>query len=349
MHPEAFRTAVLDWFDLHGRKDFPWQWKRTPYRVWISEIMLQQTQVATVVPYFERFMSRFPNVEVLSAADLDEVLVFWAGLGYYARARNLHKAARCLMERYNGRFPQDLASLMSLPGIGRSTAGAILSFGMDRSAPILDGNIKRLLCRYAGLEGWPGESRTNRELWHLSETYTPGEKVAAYNQAMMDLGALVCTKRYPHCETCPLRDGCLSHCRGITDVIPMTKPRRTLPVRHCFMLVLRNAAGEVYLEKRAPAGLWGGLRSFPEFSSEGELLAWCSGRRIDTSRLECLRQRRHTFSHYHLDFTPVLVHTEQRYGFVGEGTGHGWFHPEALPGSPAPIQRLLVEINSVPN
>lgn len=349
MRAETFQAAVLDWFDRNGRKDLPWQRPRTPYRVWVSEVMLQQTQVATVVPYFERFTARFPDVGTLAAADLDEVIALWAGLGYYARARHLHRAALCLMERHNGRFPANLEALMNLPGVGRSTAGAILSLGMGERASILDGNLKRVLCRYAGLEGWPGEARINRELWNLSEAYTPAERVADYNQAMMDLGALVCVKRNPGCETCPLKKGCRSHRLGLVDAIPAPKPRRTLPVRRCLMLMLQNPNGEFYLEKRPPMGLWGGLQSFPEFSEESELRAWCAERRIDASRLERLRQRRHTFTHHHLDFVPILVRAEWPAGSVAEEAGNGWFRPEAVGGVPTPVRRLLAEMGSARN
>jgi A/G-specific adenine glycosylase len=344
MDNAQFPTAVLAWFDRHGRKHLPWQIGANPYRVWVSEIMLQQTQVATVIPYFERFMARFPEVSALAAAEVDEVIALWAGLGYYARARNLHRAARCVVEWHGGEFPVDLEALQALPGVGRSTAGAILSLGMGQRAPILDGNVKRVLCRYAGLEGWPGESRIDRELWRLSEFHTPAERVAEYNQAMMDLGAMVCLKRTPTCAACPLRAGCAARREGLTEAIPASKPRQTQPVRRCLMLVLQNGRGEVWLEKRPPVGVWGGLRSLPEFGSEAELLAWCAGRGIVSPGIERLPERRHTFSHYRLDFVPVIVRADPPPQTIAEASGHGWFRPEQAQGLPAPIKRLLADI-----
>jgi A/G-specific adenine glycosylase len=344
MDTERFRASLLAWFDRHGRKTLPWQIARSPYRVWISEIMLQQTQVATVIPYFQRFVARFPDVAALAAAPLDEVIALWAGLGYYARARNLHKAAQAVMDLHSGEFPADIEALQNLPGIGRSTAGAILSLGMGRRAPILDGNVKRVLCRSAGLEGWPGETRVDRELWRLSEQYTPTERVADYNQAMMDLGAMVCLKRAPVCVACPLCAACVARRDGLTDAIPAPKPRREQPVRRCLMLVLLNGRGEVWLEKRPPVGIWGGLTSLPEFEGEAELLAWCARRNIDPTGMERLPQRRHTFSHYHLDFVPVVVRADAPARFVAEDTGAGWVRPEKAEGLPAPVQRLLREV-----
>lgn len=340
---EAFGLRVLEWFERHGRKDLPWQQERTPYRVWISEIMLQQTQAATVVPYFRRFLARFPDIRSLAAAELDEVMALWAGLGYYARARHLHRTARSLQERHAGEFPADLELLTKLPGIGRSTAGAILSLGMGLRAPILDGNVKRVLCRYAGLRGWPGEARIQRELWRLSEVYTPADRVAEHNQAMMDLGATVCTRYQPACGQCPLQSGCTCFRLDLAASVPAPKPRPSLPVRRCWMLVLETAEGEVYLERRPPAGIWGGLRSVPEFAGEQALRNWCIERRIDTSRLERLPERRHTFTHFHLDFVPIRIRTEPA-AAVAEDGGHGWFRPETAGGLPTPIRRLLADI-----
>ena len=214
MNPEEFGRRVLDWFDTHGRKRLPWKENPTPYRVWVSEIMLQQTQVATVIPYYERFMARFPDLAALADAELDEVLRLWAGLGYYARARHLHQAARIVRDRHGGEMPLDSALLQALPGIGRSTAGAILALATGQRQPILDGNVKRLLARFAAVEGWPGQSRVQAALWELAERYTPAERVADYTQAMMDLGAMICTPRRPRCEACPLAGGCVAHGRG---------------------------------------------------------------------------------------------------------------------------------------
>ncbi len=344
MQAEEFRSALLAWFDRHGRKHLPWQTDRDPYRVWISEIMLQQTQVATVIPYFERFVARFPEVATLAESSVDEVIALWAGLGYYARARNLHRTARCVMERYGGLFPADPEALRALPGIGRSTAGAILSLGFGRRAAILDGNVKRVLCRYAGLEGWPGEAAVERELWRLSEALTPEARVADYNQAMMDLGAGVCAKRGPACGVCPLRSGCEAARLGLAETLPAPKPRQAQPIRHCFMLVLRDGRGGVYLEKRPPSGIWGGLRSLPEFDSLEALIGWCAARRIDYAGLERLPPRRHTFTHFRLDFVPVLAIAQASVPSVAENSGQGWFRPDQAGGLPAPVSRLLREI-----
>lgn len=340
MQAPAFAYRVLDWYDRHGRKDLPWQVPRSPYRVWISEIMLQQTQVATVIPYFRKFVDRFAGVEPLAAAPLDEVIAHWAGLGYYARARNLHRAANRLWADHQGQFPQDLDALQQLPGVGRSTAGAILSLGLGGWAPILDGNVKRVLCRHAGLHGWPGSPAMLRTLWALSERLTPRERTADYNQAMMDLGALVCTRGRPRCEACPLAADCRARREELTAVIPSPRPRNSLPVRHCWLLVLLDSRGRVYLEKRPPAGIWGGLYSLPEFDDPASLELWCRSRGLATADLEVQPTRRHTFSHFHLDYTPTRLVAVPMTG-VGEALDHGWFEPEALPGLPAPVKSLL--------
>lgn len=346
MQHENFPVAVLAWFDRYGRTQLPWQKERTPYRVWISEIMLQQTQVVTVIPYFERFVARFPDVEALAEASLDEVIALWAGLGYYARARNLHRAARIIVEQHGGQLPASLEELSALPGIGRSTAGAILSLGSGIRAPILDGNVKRVLCRYHGIDGWPGNARTLARLWQLSETLTPSVRTADYNQAMMDLGATVCTRRKPACSACPVSLDCQAFQSGRTDAIPAPKPRQALPVRRCFMLALTNAQGALYLEKRPNAGVWGGLWSLPEFGREEDVYAWCAKQHIDCSDLERLPQRRHTFSHYHLDFVPLVVRTSRDYCGIGESSLGSWFIPDETIALPAPVLKLLNDITA---
>lgn len=343
MSIDEFRTAVLAWYDRHGRKDLPWQILRTPYRVWVSEIMLQQTQVAAVIPYFQRFISRFPDIAALATASDDDAIALWAGLGYYARVRNLCRAAHMVGERHGGHLPAEIDALLALPGVGRSTAGAILSLGFGLRAPILDGNVKRVLCRHAGIAGWPGESRVARMLWELSEAYTPEPRVADYNQAMMDLGAGICTPRRPTCGVCPLQPGCVAARTGQTATIPAPKPRRKLPVRRCLMLVLRDAEGRILLEKRPPVGIWGGLWSLPEFEDEERLASGCATLGVDMSMLERLPPRRHTFSHYHLDYRPVIA-TPRNFRAVSEPSAVRWFRPESLAGLPAPVQRLLEDI-----
>lgn len=338
-----FQCRVLGWFDLEGRKNLPWQNERTPYRVWVSEIMLQQTQVATVIPYFLRFMERFPSLESLAAAETDDMLQYWAGLGYYARARNLQKAARIVREEYNSRFPDDLERLCALPGIGRSTAGAILSMGSGIRAPILDGNVKRVLSRFAGLHGWPGGSAMARELWELSERVTPVQRVADYTQAIMDLGATLCTRSRPACPRCPLRSHCRAYLLDLTAIIPTAKPRRDMPARQCLMLLLRNREGAYYLEKRPPVGIWGGLWSFPEFDDDNALIAWCAARNIDVAGLEPLPQRRHTFTHFHLDYTPVTG-CVSAFARIEECNAGVWCSPREEYAVPAPTRKLMLEL-----
>lgn len=347
MDSNTFSNKIVQWFDHYGRKHFPWQADRTPYRVWISEIMLQQTQTSTVIPYFERFMNRFPTLADLGKAELDEVLALWAGLGYYARARHLYYAARHVTEHHQGEFPTTLETLSALPGIGRSTAGAILSFGKGIRAPILDANVKRVLCRFAGIQGWPGEKQIEQALWQISEQYTPIERVADYNQGMMDLGALVCLKTRPLCSVCPIEEHCMARKQNLVHVIPGSKPKREQPVRTGWMLILRDRQRQevVWLEKRPLQGIWGGLYSLPEFPSEERLLEWCVDQKIDTMRMERLSPRRHAFSHYTLAFTPILIWTDQKRVSVDTGEKHGWFRISDTEGLPAPIRRLLCELD----
>jgi A/G-specific adenine glycosylase len=333
--------AVLAWFDHAGRKDLPWQTESTPYRVWVSEIMLQQTQVATVIPYFLRFMERFPHLETLANAPTEEVLGYWAGLGYYARARNLHKAAQILVNDYQGIWPRDVDSLAALPGIGRSTAGAILSLSLGIRAPILDGNVKRVLSRFSAVAGWPGDTPIARELWRISELFTPTERVADYTQAMMDLGATLCTRTKPACPRCPLQSGCLALQLGLTAELPTPKLRKDTPVRQAWMLVLYDGNGKVYLEKRPGFGIWGGLWSFPQFEQHADAEAWCVQRGIKPTLKE-QSMRRHTFSHFHLDYIP-LVGQAGPFVQVAE-TDAAWIAPEETTALPAPVRRLLLEL-----
>ena len=340
---ENFSRRVLAWFADHGRKDLPWQRQRTPYRVWVSEIMLQQTQVATVIPYFEAFMARFPQLTDLAAAPLDDVLALWSGLGYYARARNLHRAAQQLQTLHAGAFPEDFAAVLALPGIGRSTAGAILSLARDQHHAILDGNVKRVLARYFALDGWPGEGAVADALWQHAERLTPRRRVADYNQAMMDLGAGVCTRSRPRCERCPLGEGCAAHALGREGDFPGKKPKKILPVRATQMLLLRNRRGELLLQRRPPSGIWGGLLSLPEIPNNTDVVAWSAaqlGVNIqETARWNTLR---HTFSHFHLDITPVLARVDSHTLRVMEGAEWLWYKQDPSQGGlPAPVARLL--------
>ncbi|MGR9014429.1 MAG: A/G-specific adenine glycosylase [Gammaproteobacteria bacterium] len=342
MSPSAFQQNILAWFDQYGRKDLPWQQELTPYRVWLSETMLQQTQVATVIPYFNTFIEKYPDITSLANAPVDEVLHLWSGLGYYARARNLHKTAQLIVER--GRFPDTLAELLQLPGIGQSTAGAILSIAFNKSHPILDGNVKRVLTRFKAVSGWPGTSAINKELWSISAKLTPRDRVADYTQAIMDLGATLCTRSKPTCEVCPLHAACLARRTNNISAFPTKKPAKIQPIKHLTFLMLSNADNEILLEKRPPTGIWGGLWSLPEFDSIPAALDWCLNHHIQIADQQILTTKRHTFSHYHLDFTPLQVQcSENPINFVMEANQSVWYKVEQLTklGLAAPIKLLL--------
>ncbi len=342
-----FAARLLAWFDVHGRHDLPWQRPGDPYAVWVSEIMLQQTQVATVIPYYQRFMARFPDLASLAAASEDEVLAHWSGLGYYARARNLHRAARQAVAEHGGRLPEDIDTLQTLPGIGRSTAGAILSLALGQRHAILDGNVKRVLARHHAIPGWPGQAAVARTLWSLAEALTPDERVAEYNQAMMDLGATLCTRSRPACERCPLAADCAARRQGRQADFPGRKPRRPLPERRVQMLLVRDPEGRVLLERRPAEGVWGGLWSLPELPADADPLAWCRGQGyhpIGTAR--ALPSRRHTFSHFHLEILPREIRLEKAGCGVADGDRLRWYHSRELAalGLAAPVARLLREI-----
>jgi A/G-specific adenine glycosylase len=345
--PAPFHQRVLDWFDAHGRKDLPWQRDTSPYRVWVSEIMLQQTQVRTVVPYFERFMAALPDVQALAHAPEDEVLHLWTGLGYYARARNLHKAAKRVANELQGEFPATLEGLCELPGVGRSTAGAILSIACGQRASILDGNVKRVLARYHRVEGWPGQSAVHQRLWDIAEQYTPTQRCADYTQAMMDLGATLCTRSSPACHICPLAMDCEALAHSDQRNYPGKKPRKVMPVKATHFLIVRSSEGEIWLEKRPPSGIWGGLWCFPEVDtpetgSQRCLDLWG----FEPSRLEIQAGFRHTFSHYHLDITPVVVELDVAPHAVMEASGQLWYNLRQPPqiGLAAPVAALLEQL-----
>jgi A/G-specific adenine glycosylase len=340
----SFSEQVLAWFDRHGRKDLPWQQDTTPYRVWVSEVMLQQTQVATVIPYYERFMQRFPDVTALADAPLDDVLHLWSGLGYYARARNLHSTACIIRDQHDSEFPQTIEAVEALPGIGRSTAGAILSLAGGQHHPILDGNVKRVLARYGAVEGWPGKSAVLQRLWQMSTELTPEHRVAEFNQAMMDLGATVCTRSRPACERCPLQEDCQALVAGTITAYPGRKPKKSTPVRAVSMLLLRREDGQVLLERRPPSGIWGGLWSLPEFSTVDEAVQWSGTKGAGCEIWEIVR---HTFSHFHLDITPVVIEANGQVNAIHEDRDSQWYdpaNPEAL-GLAAPVSKLLEQLN----
>lgn len=303
---DIFSTKVINWYHQYGRKHLPWQIDKTPYKVWISEVMLQQTQVATVIPYFEKFMARFTTVEALAQAEQDEVLHYWTGLGYYARARNLHRAAQQICTQHCGQFPTEFEQVLALPGVGRSTAGAILSLSLSQHHSILDGNVKRILARHQAIAGWSGKKAVLDKLWSVAELYTPKTQVAAYNQAMMDIGATICTRTAPKCELCPVKMDCQAQLMGKQTQYPGKKPKKELPVKSVIMLVL-SRDGSVLLQKRPPAGIWGGLWCFPEISEREELDACLSLHGLTERQRHELPNFRHTFSHFHLDVTPIVI------------------------------------------
>ena len=340
-----FSARVLEWFDQHGRKHLPWQQQINAYRVWLSEIMLQQTQVATVIPYFERFVARFPTVESLAAAPIDEVLHLWTGLGYYARARNLHKCAQTVVNEHAGKFPCSVEGLAELPGIGRSTAGAIASIAYQQSAAILDGNVKRVLARYHAVEGWPGQTEVAAKLWVIAEGYTPESRPNHYTQAMMDLGATLCTRSKPKCVLCPLKDGCIAFAQGNPQDYPGKKPKKALPEKAVQLLMLRNPAGDLLLRQRPAQGIWGGLWSFPELAIDADAADYAAHYFGEVAGREVWTSYRHTFSHYHLDITPVLIQLAKAPQTIGEAATH-WYNPhqpDAL-GLAAPVKKLLEKI-----
>lgn len=344
MTPATFQQNILAWFDRHGRKDLPWQQDITPYRVWLSEIMLQQTQVTTVIPYFQAFITKFPDVENLAHAPVDEILQLWSGLGYYARARNLHKTARIIGEQ--GQFPDTLDGLMALPGIGQSTAGAILSIAFNKGHPILDGNVKRVLARYKAIPGWTGNSQVNKQLWTISAGLTPHARVADYTQAMMDLGATICTRSKPACEKCPLERGCLAWLTQAVADFPARRMTKVLPIKKLVFLLLHNNQQQVLLEKRPPIGIWGGLWSLPEFANEDAALNWCIVNNLRIVRQQSSDKQRHTFSHYHLDYTPLLIETSSSVDFVREADQAIWYNIPQIKqlALAAPIKLLLQQL-----
>ncbi|HSX59727.1 MAG TPA: A/G-specific adenine glycosylase [Tahibacter sp.] len=337
-----FAPALLDWYDRHGRKQLPWQTPRTPYRVWLSEIMLQQTQVATVIGYFRRFVDTLPDLPALAAAPVDQVLGLWSGLGYYSRARNLHKAAKLCVERHGGELPHDFDALAALPGIGRSTAGAILAQAFGQRRAILDGNVKRVLSRYHGVDGWPGATATARTLWQHAEDNTPDARVADYTQAIMDLGATLCVRSRPRCGVCPVSGGCIALRERRTAELPARKPAKTSPTRATCMLILRDDAGRVLLQRRPSTGVWAELWSLPEASDvdAAEHTARRAGARIDHART--LDSFVHVFSHYRLAVTPLLARAVPL-PRAADGDGLRWYTADEYTqlGLPAPVRRLL--------
>lgn len=340
-----FAPALIQWQKRHGRHGLPWQESHDPYTVWLSEIMLQQTQVAAVIPYYQRFLNRFPTLAALAEAPLDDVLASWSGLGYYSRARNLHRAAQVVMGQYGGRFPATLEAIMELPGIGRSTAAAILVFAFGKRAAILDGNVKRVLARVCGIVGYPGEAAVAAQLWRQAERLLPKAGLRPYTQGLMDLGATVCVRRNPRCAECPVQSLCVASRTRCTDTLPTPKPRKALPQRRTMMLVLQRA-GEILLEKRPATGIWGGLWCFPEEAADTNVVEACVRRYGATVVLrEPLPWIAHGFTHFKLDILPQLARVTawpQR----AEEPGCLWITPDdALRAAvPTPVRGIIEQL-----
>lgn len=341
MLEHSFAERLIAWQKIHGRHDLPWQ-VSDPYRVWLSEVMLQQTQVTAVLAYYARFLERFPTLENLAAATDEEVLAVWSGLGYYSRARNLHKAAQKVMNEFGGRFPNTQEQIETLPGVGRSTAAAIAAFAFGRREAILDGNVKRVLTRAFGIAGFPGDKKIENRLWELAEQLLPAQDISAYTQGLMDLGATVCSRGKPACTVCPMVDGCVAAREGRTAELPTPRPKKAQPTRETVMLMLQQQ-GQIWLERRPPSGIWGGLWSLPEFDSSLAAEQWMQ----DLGEAECLPawpELEHVFTHYRLIITPQPAHLLASSARVARegGTGRWWPLADALEaGLPAPVKRLL--------
>jgi A/G-specific adenine glycosylase len=338
----AFAARLLNWYRLHGRHDLPWQKDKTLYRVWVSEIMLQQTQVATVIPYYQRFMQRFKNIESLAQASQDDVLLHWAGLGYYSRARNLHKSAQAIQQQYAGKFPQHYEQVLALPGIGPSTAGAILAQALGQRHAILDGNVKRVLARHGAIAGWPGQTQVAKQLWLSAEKYTPQEDVADYTQAIMDLGATICKRSSAKCDICPLSDDCMAYKQAEVFAFPGKKPKKKLPVRKKRLLIIQNENGDYLMERRPTTGIWGGLWSLPELAlDEAISLTVKQNWQLTVNKHHDLPTFRHTFSHFHLDITPCEVRVEATLSMVAEDARFKWCADINQLALAAPVSSIL--------
>jgi len=342
---ETFANRLLTWYQQHGRHDLPWQQNKSLYSVWVSEVMLQQTQVATVIPYYQNFMQRFPDIAALATVSQDEALRYWAGLGYYSRARNLHKAAAIIVESHQGEFPVSYDEVLALPGIGPSTAGAVLAQATGQRHAILDGNVKRVLTRYQGIEGWPGLKPIEKQLWEFAELYTPENNVADYTQAIMDMGATLCTRSSPKCYECPLKTGCQAYQQNRVAELPTRKPKKAIPVRQKRFLIIRNKQGAMLMEKRPPSGIWGGLWSLPELSMD-EIVDETVARnwQLVVNNFNDLPAFRHTFSHFHLDITPCEVVIKTVSGAIADDERYQWHADITQLALAAPVSAIFSEI-----
>ncbi|MGY6252196.1 A/G-specific adenine glycosylase [Paraburkholderia caledonica] len=343
----GFAARLIAWQRMHGRHDLPWQNTRNAYRIWLSEIMLQQTQVSTVIPYYAKFLARFPDVAALAAAPVDDVMALWAGLGYYTRARNLHRCAQAVVERHGGAFPASVDELAELPGIGRSTAAAIASFAFGARATILDGNVKRVLARVFGVEGFPGEKKVENAMWTLAESLLPSnasdDEVSAYTQGLMDLGATLCVRGKPDCLRCPFSADCVANVTGRQRELPAARPKKAVPTRRTWMLVLRDGDA-VMLEKRPPSGIWGGLWSLPEAADEAALATRAREFGGDGA-VSPLAPLTHVFTHFKLEIEPRLAEFDRSVGALAalRDADTAWVSVSDLDsfGVPAPVRKLL--------
>jgi A/G-specific adenine glycosylase len=342
-----FAARLTAWQKRHGRHGLPWQQSRDPYAIWLSEIMLQQTQVAAVIPYYQRFLTRFPDISSLAAASLDEVLAHWSGLGYYSRARNLHQAAVLLAAEHGGVFPRDFERIISLPGIGRSTAAAVSVFAFGAREAILDGNVKRVLARHQGIAGYPGATQVAADLWRAAESLLPQREMETYTQALMDLGATICIRARPACAACPVSGDCVARRDDRIAELPAPRPKKAQPLKRTVMLLLLHN-DEIFLEKRPPVGIWGGLWSFPEMTLGQRVEDYCLQR--FGARAECtdpLPQLAHTFTHFKLEITPQPVILATKPQAVNEGEGVWLDMLDALQAPlPAPVRKLLKQVGN---
>jgi len=343
--PRPFAARIGAWQRRHGRHDLPWQQSRDPYRIWLSEIMLQQTQVATVLPYYERFLAAFPDVRSLAAAPIGRVLELWAGLGYYRRAHHLHAAARAVVDRHGGSFPGTSEDLVALPGVGRSTAAAIAAFAFGVRGAILDGNVKRVLARHRGIEGFPGEAAVEKRLWVAAEALLPARGIENYTQGLMDLGATVCTRSAPRCDACPVADDCVARVQGRVDRLPSPRPRKSVPKRELKVLLIERA-DELLVERRPATGIWSGLWSLPELPADADVPEALRGRfGIEAATIDALAPVVHGFTHFTLTLHPLRI-AVRRWQPRAESPEHIWLARDDARSAalPAPIKRLIRDL-----
>lgn len=343
-----FATRIITWQKVHGRHSLPWQNTHDPYAIWVSEIMLQQTQVAAVIGYYAKFMARFPSITALAVATQDEVLQHWSGLGYYSRARNLHNAAQIIVDDHAGQFPQDFNAIIALPGIGRSTAAAISSFAFGKAEPIMDGNVKRVFARHFSIVGWPSLPKNEKQLWALADELMPQTDMIAYTQGLMDLGATLCMRSKPKCMICPLVETCVAYATNRVKELPTSKPRKTIPEKQTTMLILRRG-NEVMLEKRQPAGIWGGLWSLPEARDDEDFVRLCQQRfGTETAQIEALKPLIHVFTHFKLHIKPQPMQVLKVQHLVKEANATIWLDIDDAIGAaiPTPIRKILLSLKN---